>query len=664
MTNPVPVPAFGTPPAAPNPNNRPTYNADRAAMNFWMLGLNSTTGSNMVGLAQSAFANATSASESAIAAAAAAAGANVELWDAVTVYAIGVVVISPAALAAGAANVTYVCRVATGSTHIDPYSDPTHWAIFTVSSGVGGAVYTTSTTLTSSSPFAISVSGGSGVWLKLPDATTMSNGIAFSVRNTGDNDLTVLDSMGAKIGFIRPQCGTTLALADTSTAAGKWVGDWEIYGLTADLSLGVSISSGSIFSTAVKINQNKTMFLYGQTGGGLYSVVYDTATQTATDSLLVRATSSQYCQAMLIGENVAVMTCDSGTSIQVALISPVCTLLSTASASASGTVNSFGQFIALGTGCVFSYSTSAPSGVVRAISVSGTILSIGSEVLLTSAEAPRLYISGNYLRVVRHNNSSGIYCTPYTLVGNVLTPGNTVNTSAGTYYSDNIRTFQLDSGEILVNHIYNSNFVCSVFRLNGALESVSSVNLFPWSNGNYSFDFFSHVKMPDGRVCFGGIYNGSDLLVVYSAINAGVPSVSNLLYLRASNSTVRANSAGFFVSSYGFTFNFSAPNPSLNSSNSSAYCANIGSYGNNWMDRLGRFNPRIVSNNKQAIAFGESGDFVSLFGVNTVDSPQKNKITIPAQPAFRGESASSSICCKSITTNNYGFRILRITCID
>jgi len=82
------------------------------------------------------------------------------------------------------------------------------------------------------------------------------------------------------------------------------------------------------------------------------------------------------------------------------------------------------------------------------------------------------------------------------------------------------------------------------------------------------------------------------------------------------------------------------------------------------MDRLGRLNPRIVSNNKQAIAFGESGDFVSLFGANTVDSPQKNKITIPVQPAFRGESASSSICCKSITANNYGFRILRITCID
>ena len=131
--------------------------------------------------------------------------------------------------------------------------------------------------------------------------------------------------------------------------------------------------------------------------------------------------------------------------------------------------------------------------------------------------------------------------------------------------------------------------------------------------------------------------------------------------MRASNSTVRANSAGFFVSTYGFTFNFSTPNPLLNGS---AYSANIGAYGNNWMDRLGRFNPYIVSNNKQAIAIGASGDLVSLFGANAVDNPQKNKITIPAQPAFRGDSASSSICCKSITTDNYGFRILMIKCID
>lgn len=639
---------IGTIPTPPDVVSRQsTFHADAVAM-FTAL---KSVAPQIDAVGQITYANAVSVELSA-------AVANARQWASGT-YSTGAAVWSPIATAAGTPAV-YIRKEPGGASPTDPANDPANWVKYVANNTAGGAVYTTSTTLTSGSPFAISVSGGSGVWLKLPDATTMSNGIAFSVRNTGDNDLTVLDSTGLAIGFIRPQCGTTIALSDSSTAAGKWVGDWEIYGLTADLSLGVSISSNGIFSTAVKINQNKTMFLYGQTGGGLYSVVYDTATQTATDSLLVRA-SSQYCQAMLIGDNVAVMTCDSGTSIQVALISPVCTILSTASASASGTVNSFGQFIALGAGCVFSYSTSAPSGIVRAISVSGTILSIGSEVLLTSAEAPRLYISGNYLRVVRHNNSSGIYCTPYTLAGNVLTPGNTVNTSAGTYYSDNIRTFQLDSGEIVVNHIYNSNLVCSVFTLNGASESVSSVNLFPWSSGQYSFDFFSHVKMPDGRVCFGGIYNGSDLLVVYLAINAGVPSVSNLLYLRTGNSTVRANSAGFFVSSYGFTFNFSTPNPSLNSS---AYCANIGSYGNNWMDRLGRLNPRIVSNNKQAIAFGESGDFVSLFGANTVDSPQKNKITIPGQPAFRGESASSSICCKSITTNNYGFRILRITCID
>ena len=193
-------------------------------------------------------ANAISANASAIAAVAAAAGANVELWDAVTAYAAGVVVISPAALAAGVRNVTYVCKAATGTTHIDPHSDSTHWSIFSIPASYpsGGAVYTTSTTLTSISPFAISISGGSGVWLKLPDAMTMESGICYSVKNTGENDLSVLDNSGATIGFIRPNCGTIISLADNSLSIGKWVGDFEVYGLTANLTFNLSTINSTI----------------------------------------------------------------------------------------------------------------------------------------------------------------------------------------------------------------------------------------------------------------------------------------------------------------------------------------------------------------------------------------------------------------------------------
>lgn len=660
MTNPVGLPPYSLAPTIPSIGSA-SFSTD--VQNFFAWQVGAATGANVVGLSQSCVTNAMAAYEAAQDAKAAAAGANVNLWDAVTVYSVGTVVKSPAALAAGAANVTYVCKVATGSTHIDPYSDPARWAIFMVSGGVGGAVYTTSTTLTSASPFAISISGGSGVWLKLQDATTMQKGIAHAVRNTGDNDVTLLDATGAKIGFIRPQCGTIIAIADNSSAAGKWVGDWEIYGLTADLSLNLSISSNNIFSTAVKIDQNKTMFLYGQTGSGLYAVVYDTATQTATDSLLVRA-SAQYCQAVLIGGNVAVMTCDNGTAIQVALISPACALVSTASATASGTVNSFGQFIALGAGYVFSYSTSAPAGIVRAISVSGTTLSIGSEASLTSAESPRLYVNGSYLLALRHNNSNGIYCTAYTLSGNTLTAGSSVNTPAGTYYSDSVRSFQHSSNDIVCYHVYNGFLVCNVFRLSGATLSVNSVNLFSWSSGHYGINYFAHVAMGDGRVLFGGIYNGSDLISIYMTNTSGTPSTSSSLSIRCSNSTVRAKSNGFFVSNIGFSFDFAKASPELVNTQ---YCANIGNLSGVWMDRLGRFVNSIVSNTSSLIAFGSfdpTGDVVTVFGKFTADSPQKNKITIPAQPTGRGDSASASICCTSITTNNYGFRILRISCID
>ena len=143
--------------------------------------------------------NALSAEQSAITAQAATAGIAVDLWVDNKNYAVGEAVKSPAALLAGASNPIYICKLDTGGVHIDPYLDSAHWSIFTITGATGGAVYTTSTTLTASSPFAISISGGSGVWLKLPDATQLSTGIRHAVRNTGDNDLTVLDSTGATI---------------------------------------------------------------------------------------------------------------------------------------------------------------------------------------------------------------------------------------------------------------------------------------------------------------------------------------------------------------------------------------------------------------------------------------------------------------------------------
>lgn len=482
MTNPVPVPAFGTPPAAPNPNNRPTYNADRAAMNFWMLGLNSTAGSNMVGLAQSAFTNATSANESAIAAAAAAAGANVELWDAVTVYSVGVVTISPAALAAGAVSVTYVCKAATGSTHIDPYSDPTHWAIFSVSGGAGGAVYTTSTTLTSGSPFAIKIIGKCGTWIKLPNATTLQTGARYSICNAGADDVRVLDFAGSVVGFIRPRDAVAISCADVSTPSGGWIHGLEEAGITQRWQALPTTLAVNNIKASVRIDSDRVMFLIGgQSGSQLHAVVWSDAAGGIGATYLVRA-AAYHANAVLCGAGqVMVVSADNSTAMQGVVLTVTGTSIAAgtvSSATLSLSCTGIGQLIATPTGFALSF-VMGSSGCVRGLAISGGSPTFGSENILAvgsiagASDAPRLYLSGNVVRTVRY--ASGIEAKPFTASGATLTAGTPATTATSIYTQ--YKTTLLNNGNLAVLHFNSGKFVLSILKLNGTVESVYSVNL-------------------------------------------------------------------------------------------------------------------------------------------------------------------------------------------
>lgn len=429
--------------------------------------------------------NALSAQSSAIAAAAAAAAANAELWDAVTVYAIGVVVISPAALAAGAASVTYVCRASTGSTHIDPYYDPTHWAIFTVSSGVGGAAYNTSTTLTSSSPFAISISGGSGVWLKLPDATAMSKGLAFSVRNTGDNDLAVLDSTGITVGFIRPQCGTTIALSDSSTASGKWVGDFEQIGVTADFQFGAAVAGLQNVKQIIQLDAVRTMVITGGSNGqNLVAAIYDTTTQSAGAATIVRAAAYGSMAVKSAADQVLCVAWDNGNpgnlyATVLTIAGTSITVNTAATAAITGQFTGVGNWATVGGALCLSYNVSYNNvslGMVRAITIIGTTPSIGAEQYGGASGAPRLYVSGSVLRAVRVSSSSYVACTPYSISGNTMTAGTQAST-ATTISDGAIRSFQYAGGDIGVLHANGGYWVESIFKITSTAESVLSTNI-------------------------------------------------------------------------------------------------------------------------------------------------------------------------------------------
>ena len=548
MTNPVPVPAFGTPPAAPDPNNRPTYNADRAAMNFWMLGLNSTTGSNMVGLAQSASTNAKSAQESAIAAAAAAAGANVELWDAVAVYSVGVVVISPAALAAGATSVTYVCKAATGSTHIDPYSDTTHWNVFSALNPlVGGQTYSTSVQLTAQSPYAITLTPtGAGLSVTMPDSTLCTTGAKWQISNQGAHDISLRDSTGAALGFVRGGGTSVIALTSGATAAGVWsCSGTEILGVVVDFQGQLTTAGIATYRGYVQLSPDKHVFFWGANAGVLYACVYDCATATMSGIVAVRAVMSFAAAAKIDSGSVLVVSCDASTAMQAVVLSvsgTAITVNTAASATLASAMTGIGRLVPVGASWVVEYSRT--TGKVAAISVSGNTATIGTEQSPTSISGdvpPRVYATGSVARVV-YSTGSAINCMPFTVSGSTMTPGTLASAASSTPAVNNYKTMQL-GGDVLALHTNGGYWVASVFRIATTTEAVTSANIFSHGDFVASNLNYQHFDL--------SVVSASKVLFIARA-NASGTSIGVNLLMTNSNGTATAGTAlSYSVASQG-----------------------------------------------------------------------------------------------------------------
>ena len=484
ISTPIPVPASAAAGNVPDPVlRRSTFNSDAQAFFYWIAGQTGVGDANFVALITNAYQNAGIAYQNAIAAAANAAANGATLWDInKNNYAVGEIVISPAALAAGAANVVYVCKLATSGVHIDPYNDPARWSVFSIFGATGGAVYTTSTTLAASSPFAISISGRAGVWLKLPDATTLQAGAKYHVCNSGENDVRVLNSAGAVLGFIRPRENSNISLADSGTAAGTWVHGLAEFGITQKWQALSTTTGVNNIKAAVRIDSDRVMFVVGgQSGGQLHAVVWsDTAGIGAT--YIIRA-AAYYANAVLCGTGqVMVISADNSTAMQGVVLTATGTTIAAGAvgtSTLSSSCTAIGQLIATPTGYALAFNMGA-NGCVRGVAISGGSPVFGSENILPVYsiggvnDIPRLYLSGSVVRTVRYTGSA-IESKPFTSSGATLTSGTLA--AMATAINAQYKTALMQNGNLAVLHFNGGKFVLSIFKLTSTTEAVYSQNV-------------------------------------------------------------------------------------------------------------------------------------------------------------------------------------------
>jgi hypothetical protein len=445
--------------------NAPEMVATVTAMNLAVNEVNDNT--------VAALAHANNAYDFAVAASASAASVGLP-WTAGT-YAVGDMRYSPIDFA------TYRCRVA-GASATDPSADSVKWAPSVDIPGIGGVTITGNTTLTVTSDGAISVAPATpGLYVTLPVATTCrEGGMLYSIYNAGDYDYGVKDSAGTQLGWVRPRTGAMIGLADNTTAAGVWAYyGLEKLGITASYGNPTitAISSGAI--SAIELDSTRTCFLFG--GTTCYAIIYDASTQTWGTATSVRTSiaSAKFTGVKSATDQVLVCTCDATTGFEAVTLTIAGTAITVntgtkGTATLAGDIAEIGNVIAVSTSWVVAYGRATTVSAIRAITISGTTPTIGSESAqgVTAATAPNIYASGSIVRTVNCDASS-VYCKPFTVSGSSLSAGTAASTTAT---NNGIRSF-VDGNGNLVCAYNNSNLSAVIFKLTTTTEAASAVVL-------------------------------------------------------------------------------------------------------------------------------------------------------------------------------------------
>jgi len=380
---------------------------------------------------------------------------------------------------------------------------------WTQGAGSGGTAITGNVTLTSASAAAMTVTPTTyGLYATLPNATTLPKDLSiFSFYNAGDYDYGLKDSAGTQLGWIRPKTGALLGLSDNSTAAGSWVlYGVEKLGLTLQyVNTALSNNGGGILRVA--LDANRTCFIFG--GTDCYGIVYDASTQTWGSATLIRAgvNFGTYKAVLSAVNQVLVVSCNSTTGLQgvaLTISSNTITVNTAASVVLAGNISSLGQLIAVSTSFVVSYGRATTAAAIRAITISGTTVTIGAESALdtTLDSSANLYASGSIVRCIYQTSAFTVTAKPYTVSGSTLTVG-TAATAIGT--ATGVRSFLNGNGNIVAEYNNTTHFA-TIFKLTGTTEAESSVSLGTASTSIQQYNDYAVIS--NSKTLFTSIVTG------------------------------------------------------------------------------------------------------------------------------------------------------------
>ena len=363
------------------------------------------------------------------------------------------------------------------------------WAyagIANVTTATGMTTLTNSPTLLQITPTAY------GIAVTLPDATTCPlGGPLHKIYNAGAYPVRLLNSTGTLIGFVFAGVTSDVSLVNNSTASGVWdVSNVELVGASAQL---LTTNMFGVYA-CIDLGSGKEFLLgLGASQVNMYGVVYDKTTNTFGSVTLIRAASFSgtvtYAACLSAANQVLVTSVvPANTNFEAVTLSisgTTITVNTAATATLSANISAFADgcgLIAVGSSFVTSYTVATPAAQIRALSISGTTVTIGAASVLSGTIGGLIQALGSV--VVAHSTlvSTATYFQPFTVGGSTLTLGTSASTAVD--FSGGMGKF-LNPGSgrlIAIYPAYGAVMQGTVVTLTGTTVTISSTTLFAsWS---------------------------------------------------------------------------------------------------------------------------------------------------------------------------------------
>ena len=442
------------------------------------------------------------------------------------------------------------------------------------SGGSGGATTSGNTVLTSASGGSQSITPTTwGQTVTLPDATTMSKGATlFNINNAGGYPLKIVDNAGNTLGFIYQASAVTIGLADNSTAAGVWnISGAEFIANTAVIfSNSVNITR---LNNIIKIDSTR-FFILGSNNSSFnyYGIIYNSSTQTYGTPTLISSGVSLTAGAILSATNqilhwyaassttIGVVTLTlSGTSITVN--TPVTGTL----ANPIALIDTYYNIIQVGTSFVISYAANS-SNIVRIVTLSGTVPTIGSEVTVTGTYATTFYITqvtSSTFMTVGQGTSNSVFVQGFSFSGTTITSGTSLQLTSSV--STTFRILPISSGVRWAVLYYDGSLVqAAIISITGIVPTASTATIFSGGTSAISnltdmiVDGSTLIACSTAYAYANTVTDTSGVATAGTQITMPVQVSGGVLAISASSGTAIFNAYGS-SNSYKIVLNYSTP---------------------------------------------------------------------------------------------------------